>query len=108
MLNLLKFKPNGGKEMYAKYGELVVPLLSRVGGRILHVGYPVGVLIGDVTRDDWDECVIVQYPSWTAFWHMSSSPEWAAIGHLRNDSLVRSVAAPMSIERVPDRMGAKL
>jgi uncharacterized protein (DUF1330 family) len=100
MLNLLKFKPDGGKEMYAQYGEKVLPLLVKAGGNVLCAGFPVGLLIGDVTLDDWDECIIVRYPSWTAFWQMSSSPEWAAIGHLRNDALLRSVAAPMKLGHV--------
>ena len=34
MLNLLKFKPDGGKESYAKYGESVTPLVAKVGGKV--------------------------------------------------------------------------
>ena len=33
MLNLLRFKPDGGRERYAEYGAAVAPMVERLGGR---------------------------------------------------------------------------
>lgn len=38
MLNLLAFKPDGGRERYAEYGAAVLPLLEGVGGRLVFQG----------------------------------------------------------------------
>ena len=46
MLNLLDFKPGGGAERYAEYGEAVAPLLERAGARIVDAGTGGGALIG--------------------------------------------------------------
>ncbi len=47
MLNLLAFKPEGGRERYEEYGVAVAPLLERVGGRIVFMGAPASPLLGD-------------------------------------------------------------
>lgn len=79
MLNLLKFKPDGGREEYAKYGEGVQPLLAKVGARILFTGDARLCLIGN---GDWDAVALVEYPSAQALFQMASSPEYQAIhGH---------------------------
>ncbi|HET9676715.1 MAG TPA: hypothetical protein VFP21_04315, partial [Solirubrobacterales bacterium] len=38
MLNLLAFKPDGGRERYLEYGVAVLPLLEGVGGRVVFQG----------------------------------------------------------------------
>jgi hypothetical protein len=38
MLNLLAFRPDGGRERYEEYGEAVAPALERAGGRIVFMG----------------------------------------------------------------------
>jgi hypothetical protein len=45
MLNLLDFKPGGGRERYEKYGEAVAPLLERAGARVVYAGDAGGALI---------------------------------------------------------------
>ncbi len=88
MLNLLRFKPAGGAEMYAKYGEAVTPHLRKVGGRVLYMGRPDELLIGS---ERWDSLLLVEYPTRGAFVAMVTSPEYQAIQHLRDESLERSV-----------------
>ena len=53
MLNLLDFKPGGGAERYAEYGEAVAPLLERVGAASLNAGGGAGALIGPSKWDLW-------------------------------------------------------
>ena len=51
MLNLLRFKPDGGRERYAEYGAAVAPLLEKVGGRIVLAGEPAAPLLGEASWD---------------------------------------------------------
>jgi uncharacterized protein (DUF1330 family) len=92
MLNLLRFRPDGGQERYAEYGAAVAPLLERVGGRIVIAGEPAAPLLGD---DSWDLVALVEYPSRQAFLEMISSPEYGEIGHLRTEALTRGELHPM-------------
>ena len=63
--------------------------------QVVYYGRPIGLLLGDDKLDDWDECIIVRYPSLAAFMKMQVSAEYQAIVHLRTNALARSVAAPM-------------
>ena len=67
MLNLLRFKPDGGRESYQRYGAGVLPILERIGARIVWQGLPTSVVIGDDDADAWDLVVLVEYPSREAF-----------------------------------------
>ena len=90
MLNLLRFKPDGGRESYQKYGEGVLPILGRIGARIVWQGLPTSVVIGDDDADAWDLVVLVEYPSREAFLSMATSEEYQAIAHHRTEALVDS------------------
>jgi uncharacterized protein (DUF1330 family) len=92
MLNLLAFKPDGGRQRYEEYAAAVAPLLEKAGGRIAFVGEPAAVLIGD---GSWDLVALVEYPTRQAFLEMIGSPEYQAIGHLRTEALARGELHPM-------------
>jgi uncharacterized protein (DUF1330 family) len=92
MLNLLAFRPDGGREHYEEYGEAVAPLLEKVGGRIVFIGDPATALLGDAS---WDLVVLVEYPNRQAFLDMSGSPEYQRIAHLRTEALTSSELHPM-------------
>lgn len=92
MLNLLSFKPDGGRERYGEYGEAVAPLLEKAGGRVVFMGSPAPPLLGD---DGWDTVLLVEYPTRQAFLDMIGSPEYDAIGHLRTEALVKGELHPM-------------
>lgn len=92
MLNLLRFRPDGGQERYAEYGSAVAPCLEKVGGRIVFAGQPAAPLLGE---DAWDLVAVVEYPSRQAFLDMIASPEYTAIGHLRTEALTRGELHPM-------------
>ena len=47
MVNLLKFKPDGGRESYARYAQEVAPHLQRVGGTLRYAGGNPTQVIGD-------------------------------------------------------------
>jgi uncharacterized protein (DUF1330 family) len=92
MLNLLAFKPDGGRERYEEYGAAVAPLLEQAGGRVVFFGEPASVLLGD---DSWDLVVLVEYPTRQAFLEMIGSTEYLAIGHLRTEALAKGELHPM-------------
>ncbi len=93
MLNLLAFKPDGGRERYEEYGAAVAPCLEKVGGRIVFMGEPAPALLGE---ESWDMVALVEYPSRQAFLDMIGSPEYQAIGHLRTEALVKGELHPMA------------
>jgi uncharacterized protein (DUF1330 family) len=92
MLNLLSFKPEGGRERYEEYGAAVAPLLEKVGGQIVFFGAPSSALLGD---DSWDLVVLVEYPTRQAFLDMVGSPEYQAIERLRSEALSKGELHPM-------------
>jgi uncharacterized protein (DUF1330 family) len=84
MLNLLKFKADGGQAEYAKYSAGVQPLIAKHGAKIVFMARSEFCLIGHA---DWDAVAIVQYPSKAAFIEMTFSPEYLAIHHHREAGL---------------------
>lgn len=92
MLNLLSFKPDGGRERYEEYGAAVAPLLEKTGGRISFLGQPSTALLGE---DSWDMVALVEYPTRKAFLDMIGSPEYQAIGHLRTEALAKGELHPL-------------
>lgn len=92
MLNLLAFKPDGGRERYVEYGEAVAPLLEKAGGRLAFQGPASPVVLGDRS---WDLVLLVEYPTRQAFLDMVGSPEYQAIAHLRTEALDRGELHPL-------------
>ena len=98
MLNLLDFKPGGGAERYAEYGEAVAPLLERAGARVLYAGTAGPPVIGP---SKWDLVLLVEYPTRQAFVEMVDSPEYLAIAHLRSEALERGELHPLDGTDLP-------
>jgi uncharacterized protein (DUF1330 family) len=92
MLNLLRFKPDGGRERYGEYGAAVAPLLEKAGARVAFAGDPATVLLGERS---WDMVLLVEYPTRQAFLEMIGSEEYQAIAHLRTEALERGELHPL-------------
>ena len=84
MVNLLKFRPDGGAEEYAKYIVGVRPVLQEFGARILISGEAATCLIGN---GDWDMIALVEYPSPSAFFEMVNTDEYQAVHNHRKAGL---------------------
>lgn len=93
MLNLLAFKPDGGRERYAEYGEAVLPLLEKAGGRLVFQGTSSPVVLGE---DSWDLVLLVEYPTRAAFLEMIQSPAYQEIAHLRTEALAKGELHPLN------------
>ena len=108
MLNLLKFSeqaryrhgetPCSGREAYARYSEVALQKVQAVGGKVLYLGRVKGLLIAPAD-EQWDEVLLVRYPSAAAFAAMLAMPDYmAATRHrtaaLDNARLIATVEVP--------------
>ncbi len=92
MLNLLRFRPDGGRARYGEYAAAVGPLLKELGGRLLFAGDGAPALIGS---GSWDLVLLVEYPSRKAFLGMIGSERYREIAHLRTEALSASELHPL-------------
>lgn len=89
MVNLLKFRADGGRASYARYGQEIVPHLKRVGGKVLYAGSAPTQVIGDGEKPWWDAILVVEYPSPAAFIDMVTNEEYLKIHEYRAAGLDR-------------------
>lgn len=99
MINLLRFReeaaypdgfdaePCSGREAYARYGAVTGQLIGKHGGRPIFAGQ---VALATIAPDgeDWDDAILVEYPSVAAFREMIESPEYLAVSPHRTAALV--------------------
>ncbi len=88
MFNLLKFKKDVGRELYARYVKETGRFLEGVGGKSIYLGKAGELLNGSET---WDVVMLVRYPSRKAFLKMANDPEYLKIHKYRADALERAV-----------------
>lgn len=89
MVNLVKFKADGGQQRYRRYLREAAPHLQRVGGAIRYFGTEPAVILGDGTTPWWDAILIVEYPSPAAFVEMVADAEYAKVHQHRDAALDR-------------------
>jgi uncharacterized protein (DUF1330 family) len=89
MVNLLKFRPDGGRESYARYAQEVAPHLQRVGGRLRYAGGAPTQVIGDGDKPWWDAILVMEYPSPSAFIDMVTNEEYIKVHEHRANALDR-------------------
>ena len=94
MINLLKYRPiaiyqsdaenskgRTGREAYNEYGMVVYPKIIELGGSLAYRGSCDHLFVGD-DKQDYDELIVVHYPSRKAYLDMFYSPEYQrAIRH---------------------------
>ena len=93
MLNLLRFKPDGGRASYDAYAKAIVPFLQKVGGTLVYFGEAGTPLVAPASHE-WDAVLLVRYPSRAAFSQMVADPEYQQITHLRTEALDAAVLQP--------------
>ncbi len=98
MINLLRFAaqanyhkdapdtPCSGREAYARYSKSALPHVAGVGGELVWLGSVHAGLI-QPTEEQWDEALLVRYPSIAAFVQMISNPEYQKITYHRAAAL---------------------
>lgn len=88
MLNLLKFKKEGGQEAYFRYIKDSGPYVRKVGAEALYFGKANELLYG---TEEWDVVMLVRYPSREAFLQMVNDPGYREVHKLREQALERTV-----------------
>ncbi len=73
MVNLLKFKADGGREAYQRYTAIAGPLFLRAGAEILYAG-TAGPLVAE--GQDWDEIILARFDSIDRFIEMAGDPRY--------------------------------
>ena len=84
MINLLKFKKEGGRDAYGKYEEGTREPLEQIGGQVAKWGESLMTVIGN---EEWDEVLLVEYPSIDAFIEMQRNKVYQAAVPFRNEAI---------------------
>lgn len=90
MLNLLRFRPDGGRARYDDYVAHFRRTSARHGAEVLYVGDGSTALVAEPGQA-WDAVLLVRYPSRQAFSDMVRDPEYGAGTHLRTEALEEAV-----------------
>ena len=99
MLNLLKFREvaeykgepadYSGREAYRRYSEVALKKLAEIGARVTYAGDMKATLIGP-EGEQWDEVLLVRYPSKQAFFGMMQQPDFFEATRHRTAALADS------------------
>lgn len=101
MVNLLKYRDRAayspdraeageglsGREAYRRYGAVALKHVIAAGGRVVFAGDARFAAVGTA---DWDEVVLVLYPSPAAFLKMTGDPDYQAAHYHREAGLART------------------
>lgn len=90
MLNLLRYRPDGGRERYQEYVEHFRRTAAPYGAEVLYLGDGSTALVAEPGQE-WDSVLLVRYPNRRAFTEMVRDPAYAAGTHLRTEALVEAV-----------------
>jgi uncharacterized protein (DUF1330 family) len=97
MLNLNAYRD---RDAYARYGEVALRVLERVGGRILWHA-PVNATVVGEEADRYDDVIAVWYPSGEAFLALAMDPEIMAARQDRLEGLERAALLRCDAEPEP-------
>jgi uncharacterized protein (DUF1330 family) len=90
MLNLLRFKPDGGRERYLEYVEHFNRTAKPYGASTVYLGDGLTPVVAEEGQA-WDAVLLVQYPNRQAFADMVRDPEYQKGTHLRTEALDEAV-----------------
>lgn len=95
MLNLLRFREDGGRERYAEYLAIATPIVGRFGGEIVYVGAGLPALSAEPGQA-WDAVALLRYPTRRAFAAMAMDADYRDIAApMREAALVEAVLQPL-------------
>ena len=94
MLNLLRFKPDGGRDRYLDYLGMAGPLVARYGAEIVYAGDGSTPLAAEPGQD-WDAVALVRYPNRRAFADLVADPDYQKADPVRISALLEAVLQPI-------------
>ena len=101
MLNLLRFRENGGRESYERYLAMFGRYAAEVGAQVLYYGDGDTALVAEAGQH-WDAVLLVRYPTRRAFSEMVRNPAYQEGTHLRDDALIEAVLQPTLPRSMPE------
>lgn len=88
MVNLYRFKPDGGAQRFGEYLQKGLPIFGQIGAKVLYTGEVRFTVIGP---EKWDQCAIVEYPSIDVYRQFFlDNPDFRALLPLRASALADS------------------
>lgn len=101
MINLLRYAETAsdgsgrtGREAYQHYGAAVLPMVAARGGSVELMAEAAPTVIGP-PDEQWDDVVLIRYPSRAAFLDMVTSDEYQAVTAHRTAGLADSRLIPI-------------
>ncbi|MCD1265593.1 hypothetical protein B5M44_11325 [Shinella sumterensis] len=95
MLNLLRFREDGGRERYAEYLAVATPIVARFGAEIVYVGNGLPALSAEPGQA-WDAVALVRYPNRQAFADMAMDADYRdKAAPMREAALAEAVLQPL-------------
>jgi uncharacterized protein (DUF1330 family) len=95
MLNLLRFRQDGGRERYAEYLAVATPIVARFGAEIVYVGNGLPALSAEPGQA-WDAVALVRYPNRRAFADMAMDADYRdKAAPMREAALAEAVLQPL-------------
>ena len=101
MVNLLRYReqaayppgfnaaPCTGREAYQRYAAVALAKVAEAGGRVVWAGQSRSSVIAPA-GEQWDDVVLVEYPSRSAFVAMVQRPDYLAVTPHRTAALADS------------------
>ena len=95
MLNLLRFREDGGRERYTDYLAVAAPIVARFGAEIVYVGNGLAALSAEPGQA-WDAVALVRYPNRRAFAEMAMDADYRnRAAPMREAALAEAVLQPL-------------
>lgn len=92
VVNLLRFKTDGGANEYQKYGTIASRMIDERGGRVALYLEAEQAMVSD---DEWQRMILVRYPSLETLKEMTSSEKWRKANSThRQAGLANTIAIP--------------
>lgn len=95
MLNLVRYRPDGGEALYGEYLSLAGPVLGRLGAEVLFAGNG-SIPLAATSGDKWDAVALVRYPNRRAFADLLADPDYQKADPIRVSALSAAVLQPLS------------
>lgn len=94
MLNLLRFKADGGRQRYAEYLAMAGPIVARLGAEIVFAGDSLPALAAEEGQA-WDAVALVRYPNRRAFGDLINDADYAVAHTVGRSALEEAVLQPL-------------